>query len=87
MDGPVRSMSRMPTRVVGVEERRVRASWVEMEDLPTPPFPEQTMIMFLTCCKRRPTGVSVSEAILMEGLDVVEGGGEVYAKASHVGMR
>jgi hypothetical protein len=40
MEGPVRSMSRMPTELP-VRERE-RASWVVMEDLPTPPLPERT---------------------------------------------
>ena len=40
MDGPVRSMSRMPTLC----EARVSesASCVVTEDFPTPPFPERT---------------------------------------------
>ena len=36
--------------------------------MPTPPFPEQTMIMCLTCRRRRATGVSAVSAML----DVVE---------------
>ena len=40
MEGPVRSMSRIPTEWP-VRERE-RASWVVMEDLPTPPLPERT---------------------------------------------
>ncbi len=40
MEGPVRSMSRMPTDFPARE--RERASWVVMEDLPTPPLPERT---------------------------------------------
>jgi hypothetical protein len=42
MEGPVRSMSRIPTEAPARE--RERASWVVMEDLPTPPLPERT------CC-------------------------------------
>ena len=40
MEGPVRSMSRMPTEWPARE--RERAVWVVMEDLPTPPLPEST---------------------------------------------
>lgn len=40
MEGPVRSMSRIPTDLSARE--RESASWVVMEDLPTPPFPERT---------------------------------------------
>jgi len=39
MEGPVRSMSRIPT--AWLPWVRVRASWVVMEDLPTPPLPER----------------------------------------------
>lgn len=48
MDGPVRSMSRMPTdfpcRV------RARASWRVTEDLPTPPFPDSTYTALVSHC-------------------------------------
>ena len=40
MEGPVRSMSRMPTEWPARDKER--ASWVVMEDLPTPPLPERT---------------------------------------------
>lgn len=40
MEGPVRSMSRMPTDLPDREMES--ASWVVTEDLPTPPFPERT---------------------------------------------
>jgi hypothetical protein len=40
MEGPVRSMSRMPTEWPADE--RERASCVVTEDLPTPPLPERT---------------------------------------------
>ena len=40
IEGPVRSMSRMPTEWPARE--RERASWVVMEDLPTPPLPDRT---------------------------------------------
>jgi hypothetical protein len=40
MDGPVRSMSRIPTDAPARE--RESASWVVTEDLPTPPLPERT---------------------------------------------
>lgn len=66
IEGPVKSTSRIPTLAVGEELRRERASCAETEDLPTPPFPEQTMMMCLTCCKRRATGVSAVEAIVDE---------------------
>ncbi len=36
-EGPVRSRSRSPTRVVGDVARSERASWTAEEDLPTPP--------------------------------------------------
>ena len=39
MEGPVRSMSRMPTEWPARE--RDRASWAVMEDFPTPPLPER----------------------------------------------
>lgn len=39
MEGPVRSMSRMPTECPARDNER--ASWVVMEDLPTPPLPER----------------------------------------------
>lgn len=40
IEGPVRSMSRMPTDWPARD--RERASWVVTEDLPTPPLPERT---------------------------------------------
>ena len=40
MEGPVRSMSRMPTLCPARD--RESASCVVMEDLPTPPLPERT---------------------------------------------
>lgn len=40
MEGPVRSMSRIPTDFPCRE--RERASWRVTEDLPTPPLPERT---------------------------------------------
>ena len=40
MEGPVRSTSRMPTDLLARE--RERASWVVIEDLPTPPLPDST---------------------------------------------
>ena len=46
IDGPVRSMSRMPT--LWPWEVRERASWRVTEDLPTPPLPESTRIMLET---------------------------------------
>ena len=63
MDGPVRSTSRTPTRADGDEALRDNASWTDTEDLPTPPLPEQTMMICLTCCNRRATGVSAAEAM------------------------
>lgn len=42
MDGPVRSMSRMPTDLPCRE--RARASCSVTEDLPTPPLPDRTWI-------------------------------------------
>ena len=64
IDGPVRSTSRIPTRAVGDDARSESASCVDTDDLPTPPLPEQTMMMCLTCRSRRPTGVS-STGLLM----------------------
>jgi hypothetical protein len=40
IEGPVKSMSRMP--VFWFKRERERASCVVMEDLPTPPLPERT---------------------------------------------
>ena len=40
MEGPVRSMSRIPTDFPARE--RDKASWVVTEDLPTPPLPDRT---------------------------------------------
>ena len=40
IDGPVRSMSRIPTEWPASDKES--ASWVVMEDLPTPPLPERT---------------------------------------------
>ena len=40
IEGPVRSISRMPTEWPARE--RESASWIVMEDLPTPPLPERT---------------------------------------------
>lgn len=40
IEGPVRSMSRMPTDLPCSES--ARASWRVTEDLPTPPLPERT---------------------------------------------
>lgn len=42
MDGPVRSMSRIPTFWPASD--RERASWVVIEDFPTPPLPERTWV-------------------------------------------
>ena len=41
--GPVRSMSRMPTLMVGDKRVRVSASWRVVLDLPTPPLPERIL--------------------------------------------
>ena len=43
IDGPVRSMSNMPTE--GPASERDSASCVVIEDLPTPPFPERTWLV------------------------------------------
>jgi hypothetical protein len=43
MEGPVRSMSRIPTE--WPERERERASWVVMEDFPTPPLPDRTLLL------------------------------------------
>ena len=40
MEGPVRSMSRMPTEWPARDSES--ASWVVMDDLPTPPLPDST---------------------------------------------
>lgn len=48
MLGPVRSMSRMPILMVGDDRERASASWRVVLDLPTPPLPERTRMMFLT---------------------------------------
>lgn len=40
IEGPVKSTSRMPTDWPASE--RDRASWVVIEDLPTPPLPDRT---------------------------------------------
>ena len=40
IEGPVRSMSRTPTEWPASDNES--ASWVVMEDLPTPPLPERT---------------------------------------------
>lgn len=40
MEGPVRSMSRIPTEWPVRDKES--ASWVVMDDLPTPPLPERT---------------------------------------------
>lgn len=58
IDGPVRSTSRIPTRAVGDDPCSESASCADTDDLPTPPFPEQTMMMCFTLCSRRATGVS-----------------------------
>jgi hypothetical protein len=65
IDGPVRSISRMPTLASGDEVYSVRASCAAMEDLPTPPFPEQIMMMCLMRLNRRETGVSCAVVIDM----------------------
>lgn len=46
MEGPQISASRMPTR--WPLRARVRASWADTDDLPTPPFPERTKMTCLT---------------------------------------
>ena len=43
IEGPVRSMSRMPTEWPARDSES--ASWVVMEDLPTPPLPERTWVV------------------------------------------
>ena len=40
IEGPVKSISRTPTEWPARE--RERASWVVIEDFPTPPLPERT---------------------------------------------
>ena len=40
IEGPVRSMSRMPTEWPARDSES--ASWVVMDDLPTPPLPDRT---------------------------------------------
>ncbi len=40
MEGPVRSMSRIPTEWPASDSES--ATWVVIEDLPTPPLPERT---------------------------------------------
>jgi hypothetical protein len=40
IEGPVKSMSSIPTEDPASESDR--ASWVVIEDLPTPPLPERT---------------------------------------------
>lgn len=40
MEGPVKSISRIPTEDPARD--RERASWVVTEDFPTPPLPERT---------------------------------------------
>ena len=42
IDGPVRSMSRIPTDLPA--RVRERASWVVTDDLPTPPLPESICV-------------------------------------------
>jgi hypothetical protein len=52
----------MPIFASGDETYSVSASCAATEDLPTPPLPEQTMMMCLMWLKRRETGVSVIDA-------------------------
>src|SRR5258707_12915634 len=66
IDGPVRSISRIPTLASGEEGYSVRASCAATEDFPTPPFPEQIMMMRLMQFKRRDTGESCT-AVIEEG--------------------
>ncbi len=68
IDGPVRSISRIPTLASGDEVYSVRASCAATEDFPTPPFPEQIMMMCLMQFKRRETGVSCT-AVIEEGIE------------------
>ena len=49
MEGPVRSMSSIPT--VCPDRERDRPSWVVMEDFPTPPLPERTFFCQYCCIK------------------------------------
>lgn len=50
MEGPVRSMSRMPTDLPC--RVRARASWRVTEDLPTPPLPDNTYTKVMSNCIR-----------------------------------
>lgn len=50
--------------MVGDDAWRLNASCVETDDFPTPPFPEQTMMMCLTDCSRRETGVSCTVMVV-----------------------
>jgi len=53
MDGPVRSMSNKPTLAFLDRFRSDRASWTETDDFPTPPLPDRTSMICLTCFSRR----------------------------------
>ncbi len=50
-------------RASGNDVYNVRASWTATEDLPTPPFPEQTMMICLMQLNRLETGVFCTAAI------------------------
>ena len=67
----MRSTSRIPTLVVGEEFRSERANCADTDDLPTPPFPEHTMMMCLTCWSRLATGVSAVEVMAEVSLAMV----------------
>lgn len=66
IEGPVRSMSRMPTDLPC--RVRARASWRVTEDFPTPPLPDNTYTIVVSNCitnvNSRDSGVVGCSAVI-----------------------
>jgi hypothetical protein len=69
IDGPVRSMSSMPTECPLNES--VRASCVVTLDFPTPPLPESTRMISLTSAKDILSGLEYEQSIVCLKLSCV----------------
>jgi len=61
----------MPTRALGDDAYNLSASCAATEDFPTPPFPEQMMMMCLMQLKRLETGVSCTAAMDAEEIGIL----------------
>ena len=76
-EGPVRSMSSSPIRSEGSSARSERASCTEMDDFPTPPFPDSTSRICLISVSRARSflscTVSTDSILIRTSRNVVQG--------------